>query len=455
MAALIAAGPGSLIAYAQGFGMIKKSVKLDRRLPAAVHLQASKIAVKVMADNRTNAGVATLLGDNLQTELLKNDRQLSADDVHPDVLVTCKITDLTAPEPQAITRQVVTEKGLKDQQFLEVSGSMRVAYEATDKRSGHTIDAYNVAETYQHEVEGRGGGKFGTKTIDDVGTQFKKLPFHKKSSSEATLDPSQVQTPAQVVQVMIEREVKDIASRLVNTDESVDVLLARGKPLDESDRLAEQGLWSRMAEDLETMTPFPKPEDDAYRLYNLGVAYEAMAYAAKDPKAAKKFLEQAAINYGKAVDFNKSEKYFLEPQTRIETAAAHYKTLEERAAAPSPAPAPRSASVPDAQPPAASPRPAAASRDHSAGVRGSSSIHKASSTSAKAPDTGGSRPLTDQDVIDMAKAGMDEDNLIANIRDAQAVKFDLSTQAQINLVHNGVNGKVLSAMRVRAHRSTP
>lgn len=92
------------------------------------------------------------------------------------------------------------------------------------------------------------------------------------------------------------------------------------------------------------MEPFLQKPDEAYRLYNLGVAYEARGYksaAEGDPKAAKKFFEEASINYGKAIDDKTEEKYFLEPQNRIETALAHYKKLESIAAAESaPASAP-------------------------------------------------------------------------------------------------------------------
>ena len=70
--------------------------------------------------------------------------------------------------------------------------------------------------------------------------------------------------------------------------------------------------------------------EDAYRLYNVGVAYEALAYQAEDETTAMKFLDEAAINYGKAIDAKPAEKYFLEPQKRIETAIEHYKKLEDQ-----------------------------------------------------------------------------------------------------------------------------
>ncbi len=446
LATAMAGGPAILPAYAQGFGRIKKKITLQRRLPSAVHLQNSKISVKVTAENSKNSAVAGTLRDALEVELLKNNPKLTVDNAHPDVTIECKITELNTPQPQTVTRKVASEKGLTDQKFLEVSGTMQVAYKAIDTHAGRTVDAYNVVENYQHELEGGGGGNVGTKTYHDLKSQFGKIKPGKKDTGNASLDPDLVQTPDQVAQVMMEREVKDISSRLVDTSENVEVLLGRGK-LDDSDRLADQGLWTRMAEGLETMTPFPKPEDDAYRVYNLGVAYEAMAYAAKDPKAAKTYLEQAAINYGKAIDDDKSEKYFLEPQTRIETAAAHYKLIEERAAEPAPAPAPTSAS-------ASSSGSSSASKGHggSSSKSGSSAHKTAAASSASAP--AGAKPLTNQDVIEMAKAGMDEDNLIANIREAKAVNFDLSTQGQIDLLHNGIKGKVLTAMRTRAHGSS-
>jgi hypothetical protein len=194
----------------------------------------------------------------------------------------------------------------------------------------------------------------------------------------------------------------------------VDVLLARGK-LDDQNKLAEAGLWDRLLEPLETMTPLPTPEEDAYRLYNIGVAYEALGYKAEDSKTARKFLDNAAIHYGKAIDANPGEKYFLEPQNRIQTALAHYRKLEGQAAT---AAASRSGGTPQ---------------------------------SAPAPAAAEEGALTNDQVIALAKAGMDQQNLIATIKQASAVNFDFSVEGQLRLVQNGINGPVLAAMRERAN----
>jgi tetratricopeptide (TPR) repeat protein len=213
---------------------------------------------------------------------------------------------------------------------------------------------------------------------------------------------------------------------MVNTKETVEVYLAKQRgALDQGDKLAATGLWERALETFETAQPLPKPEEDAYRLYDIGVAYEALAYAAEDEKSAMKFLDESAINYGKAIDAKPGEKYFLEPQKRIETAIEHYKKLEEEknpkrevAAAPSKVAAP------------------------SSGSGGSA---------------GAAKGLTNAKVIAMVKSGLDDDTLAQTIRAAKAVNFDLSAAGQQDLNASGVSVQVIAAMKARtAHKpATP
>jgi hypothetical protein len=160
----------------------------------------------------------------------------------------------------------------------------------------------------------------------------------------------------------------------------------------------------------------PKPADDAYRLYDIGVAYEALAYAAEDEKSAMKFLDEAAINYGKAIDAKPAEKYFLDPQKRIETAIAHYKELEEQG--------------------------------HSKVVAESAPATKVD-TSSKATTA---KALTNAQVIAMVKSGMEDDTVIQTVRSAKASNFDLSAGGQQQLTSNGVSTPVVAAMKARAAR---
>jgi hypothetical protein len=212
------------------------------------------------------------------------------------------------------------------------------------------------------------------------------------------------------------------------------------------------------------MTPLPNAKDDAYRLYNIGVAYEALAYQTEDRKAAKGFLQDAAINYGKAVDAKRDEKYFLEPQKRIETAMAYYRKIEGQSKAVAAANAPaEEPSVSDAgkskggaTKPSGSKTKKATTGKGPADPKSTGSNSKADSTAsadggktATAPAT---PALTNDQIIKMAKAGVDEDSIIATIRDAATVKFDLTPDGQIGLTSGGVKPKVLAAMRDRAKR---
>jgi tetratricopeptide (TPR) repeat protein len=188
-------------------------------------------------------------------------------------------------------------------------------------------------------------------------------------------------------------------------------LARKDGPLEEGDKDALTGLWERALETYETAPPFPKPDEDAYRLYDIGVAYEALAYQAEDQKAAMKYLDQAAINYGKAIDAKPDEKYFIEPQKRIETAIAHYKELQKE-------------------------------QDDAARAK--------AELAANPGGAAGAKGLTNAQVITMIKSGIDESAVLQAIRGASAVNFDLTPAGQKALSAGGVSPRVLAEMKTQA-----
>ena len=314
----------SVPANAQGFGTTKKKIVLHRKLPPTAHITGNSFEVQV-SSHGIQEDIGVDLKSMLETELMKDDVRLRVEDKNPDTLITCTVTEYAQPKPTTSTQQTYAlgSKKPQNETVTRYTGLLTVAYSAKDRRSGRTLDSYNVTAKFDDEFNANGSTKGGV-----TGTLSSTFNRIKHGKSEADTPP----TDAELRNKLLHDVVSQIASRLVNTDESVEVLLARGK-LDDANKQAEAGLWSRNLETLETMTPFPDKAEDAYRLYNIGVAYEALAYASEDPKAAKKDLENAAINYGKAIDDKPDEKYFLTPQTRIETAIAHYKTLSEQPSA--------------------------------------------------------------------------------------------------------------------------
>jgi len=399
-------------AHGQAFGASKDKVILVRKLPAAVHLTGTTIKVKVTGHDDQSDLVHDLQA-LLETELLKDDSSLRADENSASTVVTCQVTAYSHPRPTVTTRPALTvgKNSGKDQAFTRVTGDLSVSFQAKSS-SGQTLISDNVQAKYDKEFDSAGnsasGGIKGTVT-----STWNRVTG---GASSEDLNPP---TDSELRGHLMLDAVRQIAEHIVNTKESIEVYLAKQKgAMDEGDKLAETGLWQRALESFETATPLPKPQDDAYRLYNIGVAYEALAYAAEDEKAAMKFLDEAAINYGKAIDQKPGEKYFLEPQKRIETAIAHYKMLDEQ----------KSQKL----------APAVAGKSKTGGASGGSGA--------------GSKALTNAQIIAMVKAGMEDDTVVTTIRSARAVNFDLSADGQQELSGGGVSAKVLAAMKARAAR---
>jgi hypothetical protein len=306
---------------AQSFGAAKEKVTLMRKLPALVSLPGETIRVKVTG-HADQSDLANDLQSLLETELLKDDPRLRVEENKPSAVITCQITAFSHPQPTVTTRPslALSKSVEKNQAFTRVTGALSVSFQARSA-GGAMLVSDNVAAKYDEEFDSSGNtasqGLKGT-----VSSTWKRLAGGANSEE---LNPP---TDAELRSRLLLEAVQQIAEHVVNTDEAVDVFLARQKgALDDGDKLAEAGLWQRALETFETASPFPKPEEDAYRLYDIGVAYEALAYQAEDEKSAMKFLDEAAINYGKAIDAKPSERYFLGPQRRIETAIEHYRKL--------------------------------------------------------------------------------------------------------------------------------
>jgi hypothetical protein len=412
--AFLSIGVLSTIAVsAQDFGAAKERVLLQRKLPALMHLTGTSIKVRATGhSNQTE--LARDLQTQLETELLKDDPRLRADERSPSAVITCQITGYSHPPPTVSTKPGL---GLSvgvamNQSFKRVTGSLSVSFQARSA-GGQVLGSDNVTAKYDEEFDGFGNSASGG-VKGAVTTTWKRI---KGGSSSEALNPP---TDDELQSLLMADAVRQIAQHLVNTEESVEVFLARQKgALDAGDKLAEAGLWQRAQETFETAPPLPKLEEDAYRLYNIGVADEALAYQAEDEASAMKFLDEAAINYGKAIDAKPIEKYFLQPQKRIETAIEHYRKLEDQQLQKAP-PTTIKIEKPNSK----------------SGADGKAVV----------PAKG----LTNAQIVAMVKSGVDDDTVAQTIRTSKAVNFDLSTAGQQDLTGGGVSAQVLTAMKARA-----
>ncbi|MBV9300967.1 MAG: hypothetical protein JOY62_00220 [Acidobacteriaceae bacterium] len=326
--------------HGQGFGKVKKSVTLERKLPAAVTLRGPSFVVKASAANQQNKEVGDKLQQVIETDLAKYNHDLYVSE-KPDTVITVNVLNFNVPQPIPVKSQSdmpLTLPGKKNKQqqsqqnqgptAYKYTGTLTAAYQAKTS-AGRFLDAENITVNFSqtYTAQGSKDDNAMNKAVQAVKMPWNKLHHKQAQAKEDEPGEQAPHTVGDVEQILMARMTERIAARLVNTDEKVDVLLAKGGDLDAANKYADAEQWTPMIEALKTMNPFPSKEQDAYRLYNIGVANEALGYKAETPAAAKRYLEEASIEYGKAIDANPSERYFLEPQNRIQTALEHFKKL--------------------------------------------------------------------------------------------------------------------------------
>jgi hypothetical protein len=369
-------------------GLTKKQVTLQRRLPPVYSASGKTIDVVVENGGQLQADLLAAI----QKQLTQADSSIKLGGTNVDLQVTCKTTSFTDPH--------VVQQNATGGSTEVINGQIGVAFNITEPGTKRVVKADLATSEVSEEVS-RTATAAPAKKVFGV-----SVPA---TGPTKTAVKSRFTSTAQARVWMVEDVARKIASYLVNTEDTVQAQLASGGSLNEPDKLAMSSLWTRDLEQLETLTPYPDPRLDAYRVYNIGVANEALAYQATDVKSAIKYLEQASNDYGKALDAKPDEKGFLDPQNRIKTALAHYSQLGKTENAISVA-------------------------------------EKATVASNPVPVDKG---LSNQDVIDMVQSKIDSGNILDTIQHASEVSFDLSPKGQIQLTKGGVSGQLLVAMKQR------
>jgi hypothetical protein len=411
----LAVSAAGVQAVAQSFGgaFQRKKIVLVRKLPPTGHIDGSTFAVNVTGPG-IPPDVLMNLKSTVESLIVSNDSRLRsvAANEHPDAVVNCQVTSFSEPPAQVNSQPGFSfgKKPAPAQQMTHITGVITATFNAQNLLAKRSIAANTETAKFdqQYPVPPPANASTQTTFTSILSSHIPRMPSASSQNPGQSQEADKPPTPVELKDMLIQNMAFAIASNLVNTSESVSVSLAIGGGLDEANRLMEQKLWTRALEQLETMQPFPQPDQDAYRIYELGVVNEALGYQAEDFTKARKDLQEASIDYGKAIDAKPEEKNFLQPQTRIDTALAHYKTLGDQVAANA-----QAASVAAAPPAAAD-------------------------------------VLTNADVIAMVAAKLDEANIIDTIKTASGVNFDLSAHGQIDLAKASVNGRIIAAMKQKA-----
>jgi hypothetical protein len=230
--------------------------------------------------------------------------------------------------------------------------------------------------------------------------------------------------PSEIEDDMLKKAARQIAAQLVPTQERTAVLVPRAsfEPLIP---LAESGAWDRYLAAVEAMPAKKNPKDEAFRHYALAIAKEAIAYGKENRAEARDLLRAAQSHYETAASLNADEELFRKgytsllstsnigsPLARMTDSVARYDAWSATGSA---------TRVASAQPVAAPAKPSGA------GMR-------------------------NQTVIDLAKAGLSDENIILAIDAAAQTQFDVSPEGLIALSKGGVSKGVIAHMQKKAKK---
>ncbi len=391
----IACGALALTAYGrEGFGFTKKAVEILKTIPPGINVQATRVNVAVDTENTRVTDKAQTLRTYIEEAILAGDKRLQASS-SADVNVTIKLDrfDTEHRRESKVDYDYVKSKD-KDG---------KTVYNKVPKTTEYTISRGEIEGTYKiTDAKGR---------LLDSGDVDRK--FEKKSEYVAPSD-------AEMKEDLLRGASRKIAARIVPTKQRMNVLLPKGS-FDQFIPLAESGAWDRYLQGVESVRPLNDRAADAYRQYALGVAKEAAAYNSPDPKQGLELLRAAAEHYRTAAADNPNEKLFSEAYSSLFSAAA--------------APVARSEASVKAfegwtSGPTAPIAPAAAM---------ASSTPKASA-------------MQNQKVIEMAKAGLSDENIILAIDSAEVVDFDTTPDGLIALSKAGVSKNVITHLQKRTRK---
>jgi hypothetical protein len=346
------------------FGISKTRVKLNRFRPPDVLLLGETATVEVttrsrrITDRQLDA-VRSRLEDALKT------RELRLVGSGADNVVRVALDDLEARVDQRIVYETKYVKIGERQEY----NAKKNKYETKDVYGNREepVQVTTVRGNLSARVEATTpAGERSASARADYSQEFKgsaRIPV--EASSEDALE-----------RYLVEAVADRAAATVVTTPDPVEALLAVDGDLKNGNRLAEAGLFQEAL--AEWNRKVLKGDKEAARQHNLGVAHEALAYKLI-PESPEHLaaLQLAAESYKKALALDPGEKYFSEPNDRVQESIGYATTAtrqvgerqryqEQRAArkaAPPPAPVSAPAATParaDAPPRKPAARPAAA-----------------------------------------------------------------------------------------------
>lgn len=345
------------------FGISKTRITLPRLRPPSTRVVAEKVAVDVKSGSPEVTGShVSLVRGRLEESLRASglyelvDRPREA-----DAVIRVSLDDLRAEVRDEIQlekkRVKIGEKQVWDEKKQKYK--TEDVYGDRDQPVSFRLAEGSVNATI--EVEGQGG-----RQTRDAGAAYRDR-FRAESGV-----PAEASSEESLRRHLMQSAAFDIAAQVSFAPEPVEALLAVDGDLKPGNKLAQSGLFQGALEEWSRL--HLKGDKEAARLHNLGVAYEALAYAFPPfTREHRSNLDKAKEHYHAARQLDPGEKYFRDPVERIETSLSYAASAADLAAEverfrtetaarrkappPEPAPVPAAASAPAAPVKAPKPKP--------------------------------------------------------------------------------------------------
>jgi hypothetical protein len=389
-------------------GLLAESteITLTPVVPPALLLPGGSVEVQVRNSSTAPARVVDRVRDLLGQQLTDNDTRLTVAAGSGDFVIVATLTEWNESR-RSSTKYVSERRQIGTRQVTDSKGRTRTepVYEYGRNKPSVVI---NGNAGLRIEVRRRAGGP----PIADETARHTIQQEHLVEEGPPSRD--------EVEDRLLDNAVRKAAGRISPGREPIRVLLARSDEVDRMNDLAERRQWFEWLNALEALKPHRDRKRDSYRLHNIAVANEAIAYDASALEEQSARLALASRFVMQAGAQNPDERYIADSQARIHTATTNYARLADLYA--------QAQAIPPTTPTSTrTPAPAAA--------RGATG--------------GSSAAMTNKDVIDLRAAGLDDDNLIAAIDTASAVRFDLTPAGLKTLPGAKVSNRVIAAMRAR------
>jgi hypothetical protein len=397
----------------ESFGFAKKAVTLVRTIPPSTNAGARRVKVTVTSDRGDARDDAQTLNRYISEAILAGAGTL-ADSGKPEVTVDVTLDRVESHETYDTETEYVRQQ----------TGTKRKWNDKKQKYEDEPIySSVPVQKSYKVVTASVSGAFDIGARNDDVASGSIDQQFREKYS-----DGESSRAPSEVEDDLLRKAATAIVSNLVPTQERVSVLLPRST-FEPFIPMAESGTWDRYLAAVEGVPANRNPKDEAYRQYALAVAKEALAYQTENRKEALEMLQAAKSHLDLAINTNGTEELFRKgyvsllssgnigvPTARMNDSIARYEKWTSGGSV-------RTASrepVPDYEP---EPEPA-------------------SSVEGMRNDT----------VIELAKAGLSDENIKLAIDGAERTAFDVSPNALIALAKGGVSKSVIAYMQKKSKK---